>query len=164
LLATYNIRKYATIMLRARTSLLSRMGCKTLWSDKCGGDNYCLGLFVTLRDLTLSCVLFLFNCITLHNCKNCALSVSCFVFIKLSKGVEFQVNTETYSKFVSFLSSSIGCFLGNTEIKRKFTLCVGLTWREEHLTLPAECELAKELTVYRGRNWKIVDEWVNNTT
>jgi hypothetical protein len=58
---------------------------------------------VTLRDPTLSCVLFLFDCISPHNWKKCVRSASGFLFIKFWKGIHTQVDPEANSMFLVFV-------------------------------------------------------------
>lgn len=71
---------------------------------------------VTLRDHTLGCVLFLLGCCPLHNCKRCVRSASSFLFIKLSGGVEDQVDILSYSMSPIFVSASTGRSANNADI------------------------------------------------
>jgi hypothetical protein len=71
---------------------------------------------VTLRDHTLCSVLFLLDCCPLHNCKRCVRSASSFLFIKLSDGVEDQVDILSYSMSPIFVSSSTGRSVNNTGV------------------------------------------------
>jgi hypothetical protein len=61
---------------------------------------------VTLWDPTQSGALFLSDCIALHDWKKCVRSASCFLFIKLWKGIHSQVDPDARSVFVVFVFAS----------------------------------------------------------